>query len=183
MEHASTAVLESSVGHVRLAPRDEGTVELIVCRPAVNKRTVLQEAMLDTQCGLVGDTWSTRESTSTADGAPNPEAQVTLVNARAIAVIAGAANRWALAGDQLYVDFDLSIANLPARTRLRVGSAVVEISAKPHTGCAKYRRRFGVDAVRFVNSATGRELRLRGANARVVESGTVRQGDRVRIVV
>jgi MOSC domain-containing protein YiiM len=175
MEHATASVLESSVDHVRLAPRDVGIVALIVCRPAVNERLVLQEAVLDTESGLVGDGWSTRGR------GPNPEAQVTIMNARAIAAIAGTVERWPLAGDQLYVDFDLSIDNLPTGTRLRVGDAIVEVSVKPHTGCEKFRRRFGSDAVRFVNSPIGRSLRLRGVNTHVITSGTVRPGDLVQV--
>ena len=102
------------------------------------------------------------------------------MNARAAAAIAGERERWPLAGDQLYVDLDLSLANLPPGSRVQIGSAVIEFSEAPHTGCAKFSARFGVDALRFVNSPTGRELRLRGANCRVVVAGTVRPGDAIR---
>ncbi|MBI2168593.1 MAG: MOSC domain-containing protein [Actinobacteria bacterium] len=180
MEHLSMAELEAGLDEIRRSPAVIGTVELIARRPDVEVRDILDAADLDTEVGVVGDNWSTRGSATTPDGRAHPEAQVTLMNARAIALLARTPDRWALAGDQLYVDFDLSQANLPTGTRLAVGTAVVEVTAKPHTGCQKFSSRFGVDALRFVNSEAGRELRLRGMNARVVQSGTVRLGDTVR---
>jgi len=130
--------------------------------------------------GLEGDTWRARGSSRTAEGGPNPESQLTLMNARVAAAVAGDRERWARAGDQLYVDLDLSLANLPAGSRVQIGSAVIEFSETPHTGCSKFSARFGVDARKFVNSATGRDLRLRGANCRVGMAGTVRAGDTIR---
>jgi len=177
--HAELTRLEESLDHIRAAPADGGTVELIARRPGEDEREVLTEARLDTVEGLVGDTWRVRGSSRTPDGGPNPEAQLTLMNARAAAAIAGDRERWPLAGDQLYVDFDISRANLPAGSRVQIGSAVIEFSEPPHTGCAKFSARFGVDALKFVNSPTGRELRLRGANCRVVIAGTVRPGDTI----
>jgi MOSC domain-containing protein YiiM len=172
--------LEESLDHIRQAPADGGTVELIARRPAEDEREVLTEARLDTHEGLEGDTWKVRGSSRTPDGGPNPDSQLTLMNARVAAAIAGERERWALAGDQLYVDLDLSIANLPAGSRVQIGSAVIEFSENPHTGCAKFSARYGVDALKFVNSPVGRELRLRGANCRVVVAGTVRAGDTIR---
>jgi len=174
------ARLEESLDHIREAPADGGTVELIARRPAVDEREVLREALLDPDVGLVGDTWIDRGSSRTPDGGPNPEAQITLMNARAAVAIAGDRERWALAGDQFYVDFDLSISNLPPGSRVQMGSAVIEFSEAPHTGCAKFSGRYGVDALKFVNSPAGRELRLRGANCRVLEGGIVRPGDTIR---
>jgi hypothetical protein len=170
----------ASIDHVRAAPRDMGIVELIVRRPAVEQRELLGEAELDPVVGLVGDNWSTRGSSSTEDGASNPDHQITVMNVRATALVAGDRERWALCGDQLYVDFDLSTENVPAGTRLAIGDAVLEITSDPHLGCGKFARRFGVDALKLVNSAVGRELNLRGRNARVVTGGTVRTGDEVR---
>lgn len=172
--------LEGSLDHIRESPADGGTLELIVARPAVDERLVVAEARLDLRDGLEGDTWRVRGSSRTQDGAANPEAQLTLMNARAAAAIAGDRERWPLAGDQLYVDLDLSLANLPPGSRVQIGSAVIEFSETPHKGCAKFSARYGNDAQRFVNSPVGRELRLRGANCRVVGAGTVRQGDAIR---
>jgi MOSC domain-containing protein YiiM len=172
--------LEESLDHIRKAPADGGTVELIARRPAEDEREVLTEARLDARDGLEGDTWSVRGSSRTPDGGPNPEAQLTLMSARVAAAIAGERERWPLAGDQLYVDLDLSLANLPPGSRVQIGSAVIEFSEIPHTGCAKFSARFGVDALRFVNSPIGRDLRLRGANCRVVVAGTVRTGDGIK---
>jgi hypothetical protein len=180
MLQLSTEALELGVDDVRGAPADAGRVEMIVRRPAVDEREVLAEAELDPTIGLRGDTWRDRGSSSTPDGAANPAAQITVMSARAAALIAGDRDRWPLAGDQLYVDLDLGGDNLPPGTRLSLGTAVLEVSAKPHTGCKKFAARFGQDAARFVNSPVGKELNLRGINTRVVVAGTVRVGDVVR---
>jgi len=172
--------LEAELDWIRGAPADDGTVELLVRRPAEDQREVLEEAWLDLRNGLEGDTWRARGSSRNPDGGSNLEAQLTLMNARSAAAVAGDRDRWALAGDQLFVDLDLSVANLPAGSRVQLGSAVIEFSEAPHTGCAKFSARFGNDALRFVNSPAGRELRLRGANCRVVVAGRVRPGDRIR---
>ena len=172
MEHRTEAELVAALEEIRRSPTAQGSVDLIVRRPAENEREVLDEGMLDLDEGLLGDMWHRR-------GTPNPDAQLTLMNARAAEVIASGRERRQLAGDQLYVDLDLSIENLPAGTRLSVGGAVVEVTAVPHTGCAKFSARFGTDALRFVNKSPGRELRLRGVNARVVTAGAVRVGDTI----
>jgi hypothetical protein len=175
--HLDTSALEAGVDEVRQSPKDGGTIELIVRRPTIDEREVLAQARLDTVDGLIGDNWRTKGSPSTPDGSSNPDAQITLMNSRAAALIAGDQERWPLAGDQFYVDRDLSADNLPPGTRLALGSAVVEVSTKPHTGCTKFSGRFGSEAWRFVNSTVGRELNLRGVNTKVVVAGTVKAGD------
>ena len=180
LEHPTTAALRAGLGHVRESPPDAGPVELIVRRPAVDEREVLAEGTLDVETGLAGDTWPARGSTRTADGSSHPGMQLTVMNSRAALLVARDPGRRMLAGDQLYVDLDLSPANLPPGSRLAVGSAVIEVSDQPHLGCVKFAARFGEDALRFVNSRVGRELRLRGLNARVIASGTVRPGDTIR---
>jgi hypothetical protein len=170
--------LEAGLDGVRAAPADTGRVELIVRRPQVDAREVVDEATLDAGGGLVGDNWHVKPSLKT--GAPNPEAQLTVMNARVTALVAGEdRERWALAGDQLYVDLDLSYRNLPPGTRLQVGEAVIEVTEEPHRGCGKFSSRFGVEALKFVNSAVGRELNMRGINTRIVTGGVVRTGDAV----
>lgn len=179
MEHLDQPSLDAGLEHIAAAPSDIGTVELIVRRPNVDEREVLDIGELDPAVGLVGDTWSIRGSSRTGDGSAHPDMQLNVMNARAIGLVARAPERWALAGDQLYLDLDLSTSNLPAGTQLALGSAVIEVTDQPHTGCAKFSRRFGPDALRFVNSPVGTQLRLRGLNARVVTAGTVRRGDAV----
>ncbi|MCP9487148.1 MAG: hypothetical protein MSC30_14965 [Gaiellaceae bacterium MAG52_C11] len=179
--HLSTAELEAGLDLIRRAPSSDGVVELIVSRPAEGEREVLEEGVLDLVEGLVGDSWHARGSKRTADGSAHPDMQLNVMSARVIDLVAaGERERWALAGDQLYVDLDLSEANLPPGTRLALGTAVIEVTAEPHTGCAKFVARFGADAHRFVNTRTYRHLRLRGLNAKVVEPGTIRSGDPLR---
>ena len=180
LQYVDLAQLERSLDHIREAPADAGTLELIVRRPAVDEREAMREARLDTSVGLEGDTWNVRGNNRTPDGGPNPDSQLTVVNARASAAIAGDRDRWALAGDQLYVDLDISVTN--PGSRVQIGSAVIEFSESPHTGCAKFQSRYGNDSLRFVNSPVGRELRLRGANCRVVVPGVVRVGDTIRML-
>lgn len=175
--HVTLDRLQAGLDEIRGAPSDEGQVELIVRRPEIEVREVLAEARLDETDGLVGDCWRARGSSAMADGSANPDAQITLMSARSAALIAGDRERWPLAGDQFFVDLDLSAANLPAGTQLELGSALLEVTAVPHLGCGKFIRRFGVDAMKFVNSPAGRELNLRGVNTRVVRSGVVRTGD------
>ena len=176
MQHLSSAELAAGLDYVRDSPPDEGIVALIVRRPAVDEREVLAEATLAAGVGLIGDTWPARPGTSS----PDPDRQLTVMNNRAALLVADEPHRRQLAGDQLYVDLDLSPANLPVGTRLEVGTAVIEVTSPPHLGCVKFAARFGQDAWRFVNSRVGRELRLRGLNARIVSSGTVREGDPIR---
>ncbi len=166
--------LDSTLHDLGPAPSDVGTVDLIVRRPAVDAREVLDEAMLDVDLGLVGDRWAEQDLASTPAFL---QGQLTLIGARPLAAMAPDRSRWPDAGDQLIVDFDLSVENLPPGTRLNIGSAVVEVSETPHTGCSKFRARFGDDALRWVNAPEGRARRLRGMNARIVVSGTVRFGD------
>jgi hypothetical protein len=178
--HLTTEELHAGLDHIRRSPKDEGMLELIVRRPAVNERELLARAELDPTQGLVGDTWNRRRSKSTPDGSPNVEMQITVINSRAAALAARDKDRWPLAGDQLYVDLDLSQENLPAGTQLALGSAVIEVTAPPHLGCQKFVARFGAEAMKFFNSPLGRELRLRGLHARVIQAGQIRTGDLAR---
>ena len=179
MTHLATDNLHAGLDHIRQSPKDEGRVDLIVRRPGEDEREVVDEAALDCQDGMVGDTWNVRISKRTGEG-PDPDRQLTVMNARAAMLVAGDDDHGGLAGDQVYVDLDLSYDNIPPGTRLELGTAVIEVTAAPHRGCAKFAARFGKDALRFVNSIVGQELNLRGINAKVVVDGTVRVGDTVR---
>lgn len=179
-KHLRVKDLEAGLDKICQSPKDEGRVELIVRRPKTCEREVLDEGTLDLVLGLVGDDWGMRGSTRTSDGSSHPDMQLNIMNSRVIALVAGEKDRWQLAGDQLFIDMDLSAENLPPRTRLALGSAVIEVTDQPHTGCKKFVARFGQDAMTFVNSAVGRRLNLRGINARVVQRGVIRVGDLAR---
>ena len=181
LQHRSLARLNAALDLVRDAPRDRGVLHLIVRRPAVGVREVLEEGELAAATGLVGDSWHVRHNPRTDDGAPHPDTQITLMSVRAIGAITSDETRWPLAGDQLFVDLDLASANLPAGTRLQIGGAELEVTAQPHTGCGKFVERFGVDAMKWVNAPEGRALNLRGIYAKVVQGGHVRRGDPVTV--
>ena len=176
--HRDEAAVRAALAAAPPEPRDRGTLAVLVARPAPGERTVLEAGALDAEVGLVGDTWAGRGSSRTADGTSHPDMQLTLMSTRVLAAVADPA-RWPLAGDQLLVDLDLSPANLPVGTRLEVGSAVVVVTDQPHTGCALFAARFGVDALRVIGTPEGRAQRLRGINARVEVPGTLAPGDAV----
>ena len=170
--HLSYAELEAALPELERSPRELGTLELIVRRPSKGRREVLEAARLDVEEGLVGDRWALGK---------RPRAQqLTVMNSRLVALLAQTRDRWPLAGDQLYVDFDLSLEHLPAGTRLAIGAAQIEVSPEPHTGCRLFAERYGRDAQRFVGSERGHALQLRGINAWIVKEGDVRVGDEVR---
>ena len=183
IKHLTMAELEAGLDAIREAPKDEGVLQLIVRRPQIEEREVLEEGELDPLEGLIGDSWKLRGSSRTADGSPHPEMQLNIMNARVTALVAQDKDRWQLAGDQLYLDMDLSTENLPAGTQLAIGTAVIEVTPPPHLGCKKFVARFGLDAMKFVNSTVGRKLHLRGINARVVQAGTIRVGQVVKKIV
>jgi hypothetical protein len=180
--HPTTAELDAGLDQVRQSPRDGGRVELIVRRPRTGEREIVPEGQLNRSEGLAGDNWRIRGSRHTQDGSALPDAQLTLMNSRAVQLVATTWERWRLAGDQLFVDLDLSGENLPSGTRLAIGSAVIEVTDQPHTGCRQFAGHYGQEAMKFVNSPVGRQLRLRGLNAKVVQDGTVRVGDIVKKV-
>jgi MOSC domain-containing protein YiiM len=177
--HRSESELLAGLPHVRQSPADGGTLVAIVVRPEKGQRELPKTCELTLDAGIPGDRWARYCTRRLPDGQLNSDTQLTLMNTRFLALIAGACEHWQLAGDNLLVDLELSEANLPAGQRLRVGGAVIEIAAQPHTGCAKFSKRFGADALKFVNSPEGRSLRLRGANAQVVQAGRIRIGDRI----
>jgi hypothetical protein len=177
--HLTTAELAAGLPEVRRSPADAGTVAMIVVRPDRDRRELPHAAEISPESGLAGDRWVRHCTRKLPDGRLNPDTQLTLMNSRAAALIAGPEERWPLAGDNLVVDLDLSFANLPVGQRLQLGEAIIEISLEPHTGCAKFSQRFGPAALAFVNSPTGKHLRLRGVNARVIQAGWVRTGIRI----
>lgn len=181
-KHLSMAELVEGLDTILESPQDNGTLELIVRRPAEDERESLQTGVLDVEQGLVGDNWLMRGSRRTEDGAADPEMQLNIMNARVAALVADAAGRRELAGDQLYLDMDLSYENLPPGTRLALGDAEIEITAPPHTGCRKFAERFGADAVVFVNTGMGKRRNFRGICAKVIKTGEIRVGDVARRV-
>ena len=180
LNHLTMPELEAGLDTVLQSPRNEGELKLIVRRPQSGEREVLETGELDQADGLVGDNWKARGSSSTPDRSAHPEMQINIMNSRVIALLARTKDRWKLAGDQLFIELDLSQKNVPPGTQLALGSAVLEVTPPPHTGCKKFTERFGLDAMKFVNSPQGRELQLRGINAKVIRSGTIRVGDVVK---
>ena len=168
--------IEAALPDVRSSPAEDGTVDLIAVRPAENQRQVVEKAVLTTDSGLEGDNWLERSS---GRDEIYYETHLALMNSRFADAITPDGEGWELAGDQLYVDFDLSVDNAPPATRLKVGTATIEIAAHPHSGCAKYSKRFGREVLMTTRTDEGKRLRLRGVNARVIVPGVVRRGDSV----
>jgi len=177
MKHLSLEELRQGLDEIRQSPPDRGILKAIVIRPETDARVSLQRCELSPEGGVHGDSWAKGCWLSLPDGRPHPDVQVTIMNARTIALIAQEETRWPLAGDNLLVDLDLSEDNLPPGTRLSIGSALLEITEVPHKGCKKFAERYGVDATRFVNAREGLHLHLRGIYARIVEPGVVAVGD------
>lgn len=177
--HLTLDELNGGLADVLGSPRDPGVLEAIVIRPATNERRSLRQCDLSPELGVHGDNWARGCWMKTPDGKPHPDVQVTMANSRAIALVAREKERWPLAGDNLFVDLDLSEGVLVAGQRLGIGSAVLEITGVPHNGCKKFAQRFGQDALKFVNSDVGKRMHLRGIYARIVQAGVVRVGDRI----
>ena len=175
--HLTRPELEAALATISASPKDRGVLELIVRRPSVGQREIVEEGELDPAVGLVGDSWSRRGSRRTVDGRAHPDMQLNIMNTRVVALVAGERGRWPLAGDQLFADLDLGAENLPPGPRLQIGTAIIVVTAEPHTGCGKFVERFGADAMRFVNADEHSHLHLRGINARVLQGGRIRIGD------
>lgn len=175
--HLTLAEMEAQLNHIRQSPTDEGVLEMIVCRPDENERLMLFEAELDVERGLVGDSWLSRGNYR--GGPADPKCQINIMNSRVAALVSQDRERWQLAGDQLYIDLDLSDANLSPGSQIAIGTAILQVTAEPHTGCKKFASRYGTDATIFVNSAEGKRLHLRGINAKIIQSGIIRTGDTV----
>ncbi len=180
IKHLSSADLEAGLDEIRNSPKDHGVLDLIVSRPEEDAREVMQLADLHVEVGLVGDTWQNRPSARSGDGKAHPDMQITMMNSRVAALVAQSQDRWPLAGDQLFVDLDLSKANVPPGTRISVGSAILEATDQPDTGCKKFAALFGVEALELISSPTGKELQLRGLNLKVVRGGEIKPGDTVK---
>ena len=177
VRHLNTEELEQGLEHIKASPRDNGELKLIVYRPDVDQRHSVDAGILDEEHGLVGDNWLTRGSRHMPDGGPDPEMQLNIMNSRVAELVADGAERMPLAGDQLYLDLNLSGENLPPGTQLQLGEAILEVTEPPHTGCKKFAARFGNDAIVFVNSGYGRTQNFRGICAKVAKGGAIRVGD------
>jgi len=177
--HLNENELKANMNYMLSAPKQKGELKMIVRRPAENEREVLTKGRLSKKAGLEGDNWIHRGSSKTEDGSPHPEMQLNIMNARVIEKLAGEKERWKLAGDQLFIDLDLSDGNLPPGSQLKIGAAIVEVTAIPHNGCKKFTQRYGLDAVKFVNSPEGKKNHFRGINAKVVQEGIITTGDEV----
>jgi hypothetical protein len=175
-----TSELELGVDEIKASPKDNGVLQMIVRRPKTETREIINAGEINLENGLEGDNWKARGSSAMPDGSADPEAQITLMNSRVIQLLAGDKENWQWAGDQLYVDMDISIDNLPPHSRIQIGSVILEISAKPHTGCKKFSGRFGIEALEFISTPLGKALRMRGVNAKVIQGGEIKVGDVVK---
>jgi len=177
MEPKDLETLQNGFEHIKRSPTDQGNLELIVIRPEEDQRKELEEGMLDEKQGLIGDNWASRGSSKTTDGSAHPGMQINIMNSRVIELITREKEDWKMAGDQLFVDFNLSKDNVPPGTQISLGGAVLEVTSVPHTGCKKFSQRFGVKALKFISTAEGKQWQLRGINARVVKSGKIKVGE------
>ncbi|NQW24460.1 MAG: MOSC domain-containing protein [SAR202 cluster bacterium] len=180
IKHLALADLEAGLDEIRNSPKEQGVLDMIVSRPEEDAREVFEQGNLDVGIGLVGDTWQDRPSSRAGNGKPHPDMQINIMNSRVAALVAQDKGRWQLAGDQLFVDLDLSATNVPAGTKLAIGSAMLVVTDQPHTGCKKFAARFGVDALKLISSPIGKELQLRGICAKVIQSGEIKAGDTVK---
>ena len=172
----SKAELEAQLPEIQAAPKLRGSLDLIVIRPAVDQRKVLKSAELCLERGLIGDSWITRSSRHTSDKSPWIEMQLNIMSSRVIQAVTGDLKRWPLAGDQLFIDLDLSLENLPIGSQISIGETIIEVTAPPHTACKKFRVRYGDDAFRFINNPATKNMRLRGLNAKIIRGGTIESG-------
>lgn len=181
-KYLSTEEVEAGVENIKESPKNNGVLQLIVRRPETETREIISTGKINFENGLEGDNWKPRGSRHTPDNSADPEAQITLMNSRVIDLLANDKENWQLAGDQLFVNMDLSIENLPPLSQIQMGSAILEISAKPHTGCKKFSGRFGIEALVFISTPLGKSLRMRGVNAKVIQAGEIHVGDVIRRV-
>ncbi len=172
----SAAEIEAGMAHVAASPKDAGRVEAIFIRPETDEREALQEVRISPEGGVEGDRWS---RSGREEKAPDPRSQVSLMNVRVLNLIAPDKERWPMAGDNLIVDLDLDVENLPVGQRLSIGNAVLEVTEVPHPGCKKFLARYGKDAMGYINANERKDLRLRGVFAKVIEPGTVSVGDTI----
>ena len=180
LKHLSAAELEAGLDEIRISPKDQSVLDLIVSRPEEDARETMELADLHVEVGLVGDTWRDRPSIRSGDDKAHPDMQIAMMNSRVAALVAQSKDRWPLAGDQLFVDLDLSKVNVPPGTRISVGAAILEVTNPPHTGCEQFTARFGIDALKLISSPIGRELQLRGITLKVVHGGEISPGDAVK---
>jgi len=183
MVHKDLEALQNGFEHIKRSPTDQGTLELIVIRPEEDQRKELENGILDETQGLIGDNWASRGSSKTTDGSAHPGMQINIMNSRIINLITAEKSDWKVAGDQLFVDFNLNKDNVPAGTQLSIGDAILEVTSVPHTGCKKFSERFGVEALKFISTPEGRQWQLRGINARVVKSGKIKVGETITKII
>ncbi len=171
--HLSLADLETRLARLAPAPTESGRVVRLQARPSGDHRTTPERVHLSAARGVSGDRWTSEQEKGT-------ENQVTAIQASVAALIANG-QELGLFGDNLFVDLDISTANLPAGTQIRAGEATLEVTPMPHDGCRKFRARFGADALRLVARRETRGRNLRGIHLKVVEDGDVCVGDEIQV--
>jgi hypothetical protein len=177
--HLSLEELQSHLDSIKQSPQDDGILKAIVIRPVSNERVGMESSVVTPDGGVHGDRWAKQAWLNLPEEELEPKAQITVMNSRAAEVIARNRARWPLAGDNLYVDLDLSEDNLQAGQQLSIGSAVFEITPQPHNGCGKFEQRFGAEALKWVNSEEGKHHHLRGIYIKVVKAGVINVDDTI----
>jgi len=171
--HLSLEELERGL-EVLNPPRDAGELALIVSRGDDGHRSTPDRMVLSPERGVPGDVWW-RDSPAKIDS------QISIMRADIARLVANG-QPLSLVGDNLLVDLDLSVSNLPQGSRLQVGTSFLEITPEPHNGCLKFRQRFGRFALRVTADRRFKDLRLRGIYAKVMEEGEIEVGDPIYVV-
>lgn len=175
----TAAALAEALPNVLQAPRDNAPVTMLCLRPAIGERAFPDRISLTRAEGIPGERWLSMPWLRQPDGRPDPAIQVSILPARVLDLVWTDRTGTPHPGDPIVADLDMTEANLPEGTLLRVGTATLRVSGVWNDGCVKWKVRYGADAKAWIVAPGHRELRLRGILCSVEEDGTVAVGDRI----